>query len=215
MSPPAAVIGRNSPITGSLRRIASPTMRAPYRQRRAGSCADDRGGYPTLSDRHRLAREERLNQSHFRRSAKRIGRARVDRASLKISLTTAPKLISTKVLSNTLQSRCIRRSHAPRDLGSVLMVPTPSSQTPSRRIVDRVDPTLSFTIASGADIAARFIHPCGALDPPPQRALLGIVNIERATRGVTPALSACRRPLHRRLAESGKAYRVTAAIARN
>src|SRR5262249_1428281 len=34
-------------------------------------------------------------------------------------------------------------------------------------------------------------------------------------RGVTPALSACRRPLHRRLMESGKAYRVTAAIARN
>jgi hypothetical protein len=33
-------------------------------------------------------------------------------------------------------------------------------------------------------------------------------------RGVTPALSACRRPLHRRLAESGKAYCVTAAIAR-
>ena len=37
----------------------------------------------------------------------------------------------------------------------------------------------------------------------------------RAMRGVTPALSACRRPLHRRLMESGKAYRVTAAIARN
>jgi hypothetical protein len=40
-------------------------------------------------------------------------------------------------------------------------------------------------------------------------------KVERAMRGVTPALSACRRPLHRRLAESGKAYCVTAAIARN
>jgi hypothetical protein len=40
-------------------------------------------------------------------------------------------------------------------------------------------------------------------------------QIERAMRGVTPALSACRRPLHRRLAESGKAYCVTAAIARS
>ena len=37
---------------------------------------------------------------------------------------------------------------------------------------------------------------------------------DRAMRGVTPALSACRRPLHRRLAESGKASCVTAAIAR-
>jgi hypothetical protein len=40
-------------------------------------------------------------------------------------------------------------------------------------------------------------------------------QIERAMRGVTPALSACRRPLHRRLAGSGKASCVTAAIARN
>jgi hypothetical protein len=41
------------------------------------------------------------------------------------------------------------------------------------------------------------------------------LKVERAMRGVTLALSACRRPLHRRLAESGKAYCVTAAIARN
>jgi hypothetical protein len=32
----------------------------------------------------------------------------------------------------------------------------------------------------------------------------GAVQNDRAMRGVTPALSACRRPLHRRLAESGK-----------
>src|SRR5439155_25949542 len=34
-------------------------------------------------------------------------------------------------------------------------------------------------------------------------------------RGVTPALSACRRPLHRRLPGEWQAYCVTAAIARN
>jgi len=37
----------------------------------------------------------------------------------------------------------------------------------------------------------------------------------RAMRGVTPALSACRRPLHRRLPGEWQAYCVTAAIARN
>jgi hypothetical protein len=41
------------------------------------------------------------------------------------------------------------------------------------------------------------------------------VRLDRAMRGVTPALSARRRPLHRRLVERGKAYCVTAAIARN
>ena len=39
---------------------------------------------------------------------------------------------------------------------------------------------------------------------PAHECLLGL-KIARAMRGVTPALSACRRPLHRRLAESGKA----------
>ena len=49
----------------------------------------------------------------------------------------------------------------------------------------------------------------------PAHECLLVVKIARAMRGVTPALSACRRPLHRRLAESGKASCVTAAIARN
>src|SRR5437763_1106437 len=48
-------------------------------------------------------------------------------------------------------------------------------------------------------------------DPPAPRG----AHSDRAIRGVTPALSACRRPLHRRLRGEWKAYRVTAAIARN
>jgi hypothetical protein len=44
-----------------------------------------------------------------------------------------------------------------------------------------------------------------------------LIEVQRGTgaRGVTPALSAGRHPLHHRLVESGKAYCVTAAIARN
>src|SRR5262249_8435487 len=41
------------------------------------------------------------------------------------------------------------------------------------------------------------------------------IEIGRAIRGVTPALSACRRPLHRRLFGEWSAYCVTAAIARS
>ena len=44
---------------------------------------------------------------------------------------------------------------------------------------------------------------------------LGVAPVDRAMRGVTPALSACRRPLHRRLPGEWQAYCVTAAIARN
>src|SRR5438093_7994627 len=48
---------------------------------------------------------------------------------------------------------------------------------------------------------------------PPRRRRGGLRG--RAMRGVTPALSACRRPLHRRLPGEWQAYCVTAAIARN